>query len=131
LICEGGSADATLNIKWSEYKSWNIVTMTQNYLKLMTRELCCDSGAKRGVLVHCISGWDRTPLFVSLLRLSLWADGEIHRSLDALGILYLTLAYDWCLFGCVMIVCRVCDGVCNGGIRTTTTTMMMMMNAIW
>ncbi|KAG7267241.1 hypothetical protein CRUP_025053, partial [Coryphaenoides rupestris] len=26
-----------------------------------------------GLLVHCISGWDRTPLFVSLLRLSLWA----------------------------------------------------------
>lgn len=23
--------------------------------------------------MHCISGWDRTPLFVSLLRLSLWA----------------------------------------------------------
>ncbi len=26
-----------------------------------------------GLLVHCISGWDRTPLFVSWLRLSLWA----------------------------------------------------------
>lgn len=26
-----------------------------------------------GLLVHCISGWDRTPLFISLLRLSLWA----------------------------------------------------------
>ena len=29
--------------------------------------------AKDGLLVHCISGWDRTPLFVSLLRISLWA----------------------------------------------------------
>lgn len=28
---------------------------------------------ENGLLVHCISGWDRTPLFVSLLRLSLWA----------------------------------------------------------
>ena len=26
-----------------------------------------------GLLVHCISGWDRTPLFVSLIRMSLWA----------------------------------------------------------
>ena len=52
-----------------------------------------------GVLVHCISGWDRTPLFVSLLRLSLWADGAIHKSLSAVEIVYLTLAYDWYLFG--------------------------------
>ena len=51
------------------------------------------------MLVHCISGWDRTPLFVSLLRLSLWADGAIHKSLSAVEIVYLTLAYDWYLFG--------------------------------
>jgi myotubularin-related protein 14 len=38
--------------------------------------------------VHCISGWDRTPLFISLLRLSMWADGEIHQSLSAEQILY-------------------------------------------
>ena len=30
----------------------------------------------------CI-GWDRTPLFVSLLRLTLWADGEAHQTLTA------------------------------------------------
>lgn len=41
----------------------------------------------------------RTPLFVSLLRLSLWADGVIHQSLNATQILFLTLAYDWFLFG--------------------------------
>jgi len=52
-----------------------------------------------GVLVHCISGWDRTPMFISLLRLSLWADGVIHKSLSATEILYLTLAYDWYMFG--------------------------------
>jgi len=33
-----------------------------------------------GLLVHCISGWDRTPLFISLLRLSLWADGEVYEN---------------------------------------------------
>ena len=26
-----------------------------------------------GILIHCISGWDRTPLFISIMRLSLWA----------------------------------------------------------
>jgi len=52
-----------------------------------------------GLLIHCISGWDRTPLFIALLRLSLWADGWIHQSLTAEEILYLTLAYDWYLFG--------------------------------
>jgi len=57
--------------------------------------------AKTGILVHCISGWDRTPLFVSLIRLSLWAEGLIHESLSAAEILYLTIAYDWFLFGWV------------------------------
>ena len=67
-----------------------------------------------GMLIHCVSGWDRTPLFVSLLRLSLWAvsyytisnstnacvqDGKIHKSLCAAEILYFTIAYDWLLFG--------------------------------
>jgi len=51
-----------------------------------------------GLLVHCISGWDRTPLFVSLLRLSLWADGEAHETLTPIQMLYLTVAYDWMLF---------------------------------
>jgi len=36
---------------------------------------------------------------VSLLRLSLWADGECHTSLSAEEILFLTIAYDWFLFG--------------------------------
>lgn len=43
--------------------------------------LSCGSRADdSGLLVHCISGWDRTPLFISLLRLSLWAV-----SMDRLG----------------------------------------------
>lgn len=52
-----------------------------------------------GLLVHCISGWDRTPLFISLIRLSLWADGLIHKSLNAAQITYLTIVYDWMCFG--------------------------------
>lgn len=85
-----------LNIDWDNYKDWDLVKITQNYLKLLLKHLQENSS---GLLIHCISGWDRTPLFVSLLRLSLWADGAIHQSLDATQILYLTIAYDWLLFG--------------------------------
>ena len=44
-------------------------------------------------------GWDRTSLVLSLIRLSLWADYELHPNLNYEQILYLTLGYDWYLFG--------------------------------
>ncbi|CAF1087450.1 unnamed protein product [Adineta ricciae] len=81
---------------WSFWKSWNSIDLTKNYFQLILRYLETND---HGLLVHCISGWDRTPLFISLLRLSLWADGWIHQSLTVEEILYLTLAYDWYLFG--------------------------------
>jgi len=28
---------------------------------------------KGSMMIHCISGWDRTPMLTCLLRLSLWA----------------------------------------------------------
>ncbi|XP_023810829.1 myotubularin-related protein 14 [Oryzias latipes] len=86
-----------LNIDWTQYQSWDLVEQTQNYLKLLLHIINSDDNS--GLLVHCISGWDRTPLFVSLLRLSLWADGAVHASLEPAEILYLTIAYDWFLFG--------------------------------
>lgn len=86
-----------LNIDWTQYQSWDLVEQTQNYLKLLLHIINSDD--ESGLLVHCISGWDRTPLFVSLLRLSLWADGAVHASLEPAEILYLTIAYDWFLFG--------------------------------
>ncbi|XP_077385406.1 phosphatidylinositol-3,5-bisphosphate 3-phosphatase MTMR14 [Festucalex cinctus] len=86
-----------LNIDWAQYQSWDLVEQTQNYLKLLLHIINSDD--ESGLLVHCISGWDRTPLFVSLLRMSLWADGAVHSSLEAAEILYLTIAYDWFLFG--------------------------------
>ncbi|KAJ1525944.1 hypothetical protein ONE63_009130 [Megalurothrips usitatus] len=85
-----------LPIKWDRYKQWDLIKLTQNYIRLLLHYL---SEQSSGLLVHCISGWDRTPLFVSLLRLSLWADGQVHRSLGPAQILYLTVAYDWLLFG--------------------------------
>ncbi|KAM9361814.1 phosphatidylinositol-3,5-bisphosphate 3-phosphatase MTMR14 [Symphorus nematophorus] len=86
-----------LNIDWTQYQSWDLVEQTQNYLKLLLHIINSDD--ESGLLVHCISGWDRTPLFVSLLRLSLWADGAVHANLEPAQILYLTIAYDWFLFG--------------------------------
>ncbi|XP_053962655.1 myotubularin-related protein 14 [Anastrepha ludens] len=85
-----------LDINWEDYQKWDLVEITQNYLKAMLKYLQEENS---GLLVHCISGWDRTPLFISLIRISLWADGLIHQSLDHMQITYFTLAYDWYLFG--------------------------------
>eukprot|EP00038_Savillea_parva_P019844 m.29248 g.29248 ORF g.29248 m.29248 type:complete len:718 (-) comp4578_c0_seq2:2096-4249(-) len=95
-----GYANA-LGINWAEdYRKWDLISITQNYMMLLLEILRSGSSdGKGGLLIHCISGWDRTPLFVSLLRISLWADGEIHQSLSAIELLYLTLTYDWILFG--------------------------------
>uniref|UniRef100_A0A674P3S5 Myotubularin related protein 14 n=1 Tax=Takifugu rubripes TaxID=31033 RepID=A0A674P3S5_TAKRU len=83
-----------LHIDWTRYQSWDLVEQTQNYLKLLLHII--DSDDESGLLVHCISGWDRTPLFVSLLRLSLWADGVVHASLEPAQILYLTIIFFFC-----------------------------------
>ena len=87
---------ALKDISWHEYRTWDLISMTKNYLKLYLYQFL---SSKSSLLIHCISGWDRTPLFTSLLRLSLWADGKIHQSLNAMEITFLTVAYDWYLFG--------------------------------
>ena len=95
--------------RWREYKDWSVITLTKNYLLLLLHIIASSttdsvdtatglSPSPSGLSLHCVSGWDRTPLFISLLRLSLWADGEAHASLSAAEMLYLTLAYDWMLF---------------------------------
>lgn len=90
------SITSQMNINWDEYKNWDLVQITQNYMKLLLKYV---QDSSSGLLIHCISGWDRTPLFISLLRLSMWADGVIHQTLDANQILYFTIAYDWLLCG--------------------------------
>lgn len=121
-------ASSQLRINWDRYTEWDLVKLTQNYLRLILRYL---SDSSKGILIHCISGmdieytiygiyifsllkflkifsneinilfigWDRTPLFISLLRISLWADGVIHKTLNSYQLLYYTIAYDWLLFG--------------------------------
>lgn len=88
--------DGVCNIDWADYVNWDLATLTQNYLLLQLRLFVHKDS--NGILLHCISGWDRTPLFVSLMRLSLWADGLAHESLDAREMAYFTIAYDWLLF---------------------------------
>ncbi|XP_042898914.1 phosphatidylinositol-3,5-bisphosphate 3-phosphatase MTMR14 [Parasteatoda tepidariorum] len=85
------------DVNWQLYVNWDLLELTKNYMKLLLSY--ATDNRSDGLLVHCISGWDRTPLFICLLRLSLWADGFIHTSLDAVEMAYLTLGYDWYLFG--------------------------------
>ena len=100
LLLPAASGSERLGVDWARYREWNLVELTQNYLKLFLGFLRCDAADNQhGLLVHCISGWDRTPLFISLLRISLWADGELHDSLSPAEMLYLTIGYDWLLFG--------------------------------
>jgi hypothetical protein len=115
LSVPSDSGDLPFSLR--DYKSWDLVRLTQRYLQLLLR-LLCEPDSDAGVLLHCISGWDRTPLLISLLRcvvgvrraasprahtrwprrISLWADGEAHESLSAEQLLFLTIAYDWMLF---------------------------------
>ncbi|KAF2071328.1 hypothetical protein CYY_007359 [Polysphondylium violaceum] len=87
----------SLALDWDKYKTWDLINLTQNYFKLLLKYIS-DENQPSGLLIHCISGWDRTPLFISLLRISLWADGEVHHTLKDWEMLFLTVAYDWFLF---------------------------------
>lgn len=51
-----------------------------------------------GIDIHCLSGWDRTPMFVCLVRCVAWAEARAHESLSVAEFLYLTVCYDWLLF---------------------------------
>ena len=86
----------SLGVNWAQYKEWSTKELTSCYLRFLLYHLHHLEG---GLFVHCISGWDRTPMFISLLRLSLWADGLAHVSLGSLEMLFFTVAYDWRLFG--------------------------------
>ncbi|PAA94316.1 hypothetical protein BOX15_Mlig008744g1, partial [Macrostomum lignano] len=87
-----------VDIDWQRYRDWDLTRLTANYMRLLLGYLVefPDDG---GIMLHCVSGWDRTPMFISLLRCLLWSEGLCHASLSAMQLLYLTLAYDWFLFG--------------------------------
>ena len=53
-ICVPTDSIATsLGISWDSYRNWDLVNLTQNYLKLILRYL---HDSNTGLLVHCISG---------------------------------------------------------------------------
>ena len=76
---------------WRNYKDWSVITLTKNYLLLLLHIIASNSAhtatdtppAPSGLSLHCISGWDRTPLFISLLRLSLWGGRSGTRFTDS------------------------------------------------
>ncbi|KAJ5078959.1 myotubularin-related protein [Anaeramoeba ignava] len=84
------------NINYQDYQKWDIIDITLNYLKLLLL-IVANPNNKDGILIHCVSGYDRTPFFVGLLRCSFWADGLIHQNLNVDEFLYLTISYDWLL----------------------------------
>jgi len=47
------SISSQLRVNWDQYTEWNLVKLTQNYLKLILRYL---SDSNNGLLIHCISG---------------------------------------------------------------------------
>ncbi|XP_035232479.1 myotubularin-related protein 14-like isoform X2 [Stegodyphus dumicola] len=83
-------------IDFTKYKEWKVVMLTFNYFSLLLNYV---TSTEKAILVQGNRGFDKTPLFITLLRLSLWADGLIHKSLNPIEMSYLTLAYDWYLFG--------------------------------
>ena len=42
-----------INIDWEKYKNWDLVQITQSYMKLMLKYL---QDSSSGLLIHCISG---------------------------------------------------------------------------
>uniref|UniRef100_A0A6B2KYF4 Tyrosine specific protein phosphatases domain-containing protein n=1 Tax=Arcella intermedia TaxID=1963864 RepID=A0A6B2KYF4_9EUKA len=98
---EGGAVLVLTEREYFSLYSWedkpkDVVTLIRYYMRYLFYLL---KNGENGLLVHCISGWDRTPMFIGILRILLWAEGLAHKSLDAKQILYLVIGYDWLLFG--------------------------------
>ncbi|EHH51155.1 Myotubularin-related protein 14 [Macaca fascicularis] len=101
----------SLNIDWSQYQCWDLVQQTQNYLKLLLSLVNSDEQTDSKSLVAI-----RTSVGVALAQTNGNAlaygtkkaqeqsqDGLIHTSLKPAEILYLTVAYDWFLFGHMLV----------------------------
>lgn len=42
-----------LKVNWDRYQDWDLIKLSQNYLKLILRYL---NDSSSGMLIHCISG---------------------------------------------------------------------------
>ncbi|KAL0248886.1 hypothetical protein GEMRC1_004120 [Eukaryota sp. GEM-RC1] len=89
------------------FERFDLITLTSIYLEMILdvtatsiiKTFTEPNYSAEGVLVHCISGYDRTPLFSGLVRMLLYADGLVHQSLTVSEMVYLVSAYDFFLFG--------------------------------
>ncbi|KAL0209014.1 hypothetical protein P9112_011601 [Eukaryota sp. TZLM1-RC] len=89
------------------FEKFDLVTLTSNYLdviveayaKSIANSLSNKKYTAESLNVHCISGYDRTPVFAAFIRLLTWADGWSHHSLKPSEVLFLTVGYDFFLFG--------------------------------
>lgn len=61
------------DVNWNKYVEWGLFELAANYLRLIVAQIEKNDG---GILIHCISGWDRTPLFVFLVRALAWSEGK-------------------------------------------------------
>ena len=88
--------DTFYTLHMHEYMHTHTHTHTHCHLH-STYSSSTDSG---GLLIHCISGWDRTPLFISLLRLSLWAVSPLsfRHTLYVLQFMHIYLCTYVCMY---------------------------------
>lgn len=94
--------------EWRDWKALHSVRLAKLYCRQLMKALGSAAigmplgslfGNVGGILIHCISGWDRTALFASLTRTLLWAEGIMHAWMSPSQFAYHTLAHDWLLFG--------------------------------
>ncbi|KAJ3447548.1 myotubularin-related [Anaeramoeba flamelloides] len=92
----------TIPIDFENVKQYHVLPITEItglYLRTMLRVLANPLQNKHSsIVLHCLSGWDRTPMYITFLRASLWADGVAHQSLSTQEMLYLIVGYDYFLF---------------------------------
>ena len=102
VITANKEADSSIISHFGDYKkhfkTWGVLQLSREYFYFILYLLKNES-KQGGALIHCVSGWDRTPLWVSVLRVALWSVNQIHKTLTIEEIVYLTVAYDWLLFG--------------------------------
>lgn len=55
------SSSSQLRINWDRYTEWDLVKLTQNYLRLILRYL---SDSNNGILIHCISGMNKNIQYI-------------------------------------------------------------------
>eukprot|EP01090_Pellita_catalonica_P000973 TRINITY_DN10706_c0_g2_i1.p1 TRINITY_DN10706_c0_g2~~TRINITY_DN10706_c0_g2_i1.p1 ORF type:complete len:321 (-),score=51.89 TRINITY_DN10706_c0_g2_i1:192-1070(-) len=86
------------DVDFKDLPKWSIFELTLRYFSIF-QHLVREVLQGEACLIHCVSGWDRTPFWVGIMRLYLWSTGKILTKLNAKEVVYLVVGYDWLLFG--------------------------------